>query len=123
MRPPMGAPNAPGAGRPGSPGAPRQAFRGEVSRFAPRQMQVWRGGQWRHEHHRGRDGWWWVVDGTWYFYPYPIYPYPTYAAEEFYEDEYSTPYTWYYCDYPPGYYPYVQSCAYPWREIPARPPY
>src|SRR5205809_1042907 len=85
MSPPMGAPNAPSGVRPGSPGAPRQAFRGEVSRFAPRQMQVWRGGQWRHEHHRGRSGWWWVVDGAWYYYPYPIYPYPTYAAEAFYE--------------------------------------
>jgi hypothetical protein len=26
--------------------------------------------------HDGRYGWWWDVDGAWYFYEEPIYPYP-----------------------------------------------
>jgi hypothetical protein len=29
--------------------------------------------------------------------------------------------TWYYCDNPKGYYPYVSQCASGWRQVPARP--
>lgn len=29
--------------------------------------------------------------------------------------------TWYYCDNPQGYYPYVSSCTSGWRQVPARP--
>src|SRR5665213_673108 len=29
--------------------------------------------------------------------------------------------TWYYCDNPKGYYPYVSSCSSGWRQVPARP--
>lgn len=29
--------------------------------------------------------------------------------------------TWYYCDNPQGYYPYVSNCASGWRQVPARP--
>jgi TPR repeat protein len=28
---------------------------------------------------------------------------------------------WYYCDNPPGYYPYVRTCNDPWRPVPAQP--
>ena len=28
--------------------------------------------------------------------------------------------SYYYCDNPQGYYPSVQSCSTPWREVPAR---
>jgi len=28
--------------------------------------------------------------------------------------------TWYYCDNPQGYYPYVSSCTSGWRQVPAR---
>jgi hypothetical protein len=30
------------------------------------------------------------------------------------------PGTWYYCDNPPGYYPYVQACQTGWRPVPAQ---
>jgi hypothetical protein len=29
--------------------------------------------------------------------------------------------TWYYCDNPQGYYPYVNSCNSGWRQVPASP--
>jgi hypothetical protein len=29
--------------------------------------------------------------------------------------------TWYYCDNPQGYYPYVSQCGSGWRQVPARP--
>lgn len=29
--------------------------------------------------------------------------------------------TWYYCDSPKGYYPYVSNCSTGWRQVPARP--
>jgi hypothetical protein len=30
--------------------------------------------------------------------------------------------SWYYCDNPQGYYPYVSSCTTAWRQVPAAPP-
>jgi hypothetical protein len=29
--------------------------------------------------------------------------------------------SWYYCDNPKGYYPYVQDCSSGWRQVPAQP--
>ncbi len=29
--------------------------------------------------------------------------------------------TWYYCDNPKGYYPYVSACNAGWRQVPAQP--
>jgi hypothetical protein len=29
---------------------------------------------------------------------------------------------WYYCDNPPGYYPYVQQCSAGWRQVNPAPP-
>lgn len=29
--------------------------------------------------------------------------------------------TWYYCDNPKGYYPYVSTCNAGWRQVPAQP--
>ncbi len=51
-------------------------WHGEIKRFERHDMGHWRGGAWKHGHHNGRLGWWWVVGGAWYFYPQPIYPYP-----------------------------------------------
>jgi hypothetical protein len=45
-------------------------------RFADRDWDHWRGGHWFHGRHEDRDGWWWVIGGSWYFYPAPTYPYP-----------------------------------------------
>lgn len=88
---------------------------------------AWHGGAWHHGWHNGRFGWWWVVPGwaDWYYYNTPIYPGP---------DPYlppgvgagPTPY-WYYCQNPPGYYPYVPQCYGPWQPVlpqgaPPQPP-
>jgi hypothetical protein len=45
-------------------------------RFVDRDWNRWRGGRWYHGPHGARDGWWWVIGGSWYFYPAPVYPYP-----------------------------------------------
>lgn len=95
--------------------------------FGPHDLVVWRGGVWRHEWHDGRFGWWWFVDGYWYFYPEPVYPYPTYVPPAVVVQE-SPPVptglppqqSWYYCDNPRGYYPYVASCSVTWQEVPAK---
>lgn len=90
------------------------AFRGD--------RDSWRGGNWRHERHNGRLGWWWVVGDFWSFYPEPIYPYPAYYDDD---DDYASPAvvggTWYYCAHPQGYYPYVRRCDTRWEAVPAQP--
>ena len=74
------------------------------------------------------------------FGPYPYYPYypyyPSYyPAPAYYPPAYAAPaavapaaapapaaaQSWYYCDNPKGYYPYVQSCS-AWRQVSATPP-
>lgn len=91
----------------------------------------WRGGYWRHGWHENRLGWWWVVDGFWYFYPQPVYPYPAYA---YVPPAVSAPppgapvapvaptAAWYNCANPPGYYPNVPACPGGWYATPATPP-
>ena len=71
--------------------------------------------------------------GPYYYYPPPpvvYYPPPAYYAPP--PVVYAPPppaptpvapqaQTWYYCDNPKGYYPYVSNCASGWRQVPARP--
>jgi len=108
----------------------------DIRHFDNHHLSVWRGGNWRHGHHDGRLGWWWVAAGMWYFYPQPVYPYP---------DPYIPPVvvvqpapapapqpvapavqppaqSWYYCEASKGYYPYVPSCPAGWKTVPATPP-
>jgi len=88
-------------------------------------MDHWRGGRWFNGFHEGRNGWWWTVDDSWYFYPAPVYPYP---------DPYTPPtiavapgtavveqpaYA-YYCNHPAGYYPYVAVCRH-WHRVATAP--
>jgi len=71
-----------------------------------------------------------------YPYPYPPYSYP-YPNDD--DDDSGPPSprgvavpggplpvgmspSWYYCDAPDGYYPYVKSCAHGWTPIPIAPP-
>lgn len=80
----------------------------------------WRTGRWVHGDHLGRAGWWWIVEGEWYFYPTPIYPYP---------DPYVPPGVvvaapapapvqyWYYCPSVQAYYPYVSACPEGWTPV------
>ena len=49
---------------------------GDIRRFHEGDLERWRGGSWFHGEHFGRSGWWWIVDGAWYFYPAAVYPYP-----------------------------------------------
>jgi Glycine zipper len=42
---------------------------------------AWDRGHWRHEWHNGRLGWWWDVDGAWYFYPQPMDGPPAYVSD------------------------------------------
>jgi len=96
--------------------------------FSPHDLGIWRGGRWVRDWHDGRYGWWWLVGGWWYFYPAPVYPYPEYVPPAVVVEQ-APPIptglpptqTWYYCDNPQGYYPYVASCRTPWRPVPAKP--
>lgn len=96
----------------------RGSFRGHTSydQFSSSDRAAWRHGSWRHTRHNGKWGWWWYVGGVWFFYDAPIYPFPTFIG--YYYDEYPYDYYWYWCDDPPGYYPYVRECYYDWVPVP-----
>jgi hypothetical protein len=101
----------------------------DFAHFSPAERGLWRGGHWEHGWHDGRYAWWWFTGGGWYFYPQPIYPYPTYVPPAIIVQQAPPVPTglppaqsWYYCDNPQGYYPYVAACDGPWRQVPATPP-
>jgi hypothetical protein len=61
--------------------------RRELATFNERERAVWFGGHWRHEYHGGRLGYWWEVNGVWYFYDQPMAGPPAYVSEvEFLDD-------------------------------------
>lgn len=97
---------------------------GHFNRLTVVQRDRWRGGHWWHGNHHGRIGWWWNTGGLWYWYAQPVYPYPTYisttASYDYAPRGYSEN-SWYYCDDPQGYYPYVRSCSSDWRPVPISP--
>jgi hypothetical protein len=99
------------------------SFRGRnVSNLGAREREMWRGGEWRHARHNGRYGWWWNVDGGWFFYDEPVYPYPAYISDYAYDDYDDGDYgnnVAYWCDWPRGYYPDVQYCSVQWQQVPA----
>jgi len=97
-------------------------WHGDIHHFHEHDFDHWRGGGWRHEVHEGRDGWWWVVGGLWYFYPSPVYPFPDpYTPPEVVVMAAPTapmpPSNVYYCANPPGYYPYVTGCLTAWQRM------
>lgn len=104
----------------------------EIHRFGEHDLDIWRGGHWRHGRHGGRMGWWWIAAGIWYFYPEPVYPYPdpytppvtviNQQPQVAVPQPQQTPQTWYYCDSAKSYYPYVPSCPEGWKTVPAQPP-
>jgi hypothetical protein len=98
----------------------------------------WHGGGW---------GWGWGVGvgvatglaldaalaGPPYYYPYAPYPYPYPVPAVTVVQPVAVPaaapvaapasnQTWYYCENPRGYYPYVGSCQTAWQPVPATPP-
>ena len=42
--------------------------RRDINTFNARERFAWEHGVWRHERRFGRDGWWWDVEGAWYWY-------------------------------------------------------
>lgn len=124
-----------------------RGWHGDIRQFERHDARYWHSGAWRHGHHRGRLGWWWVVGGLWYFYPQPVYPYPDpYRPPVVVIEQPAPPVVvqmppqsapvpsippaptvvpmqyWYYCEAADGYYPYVASCPSGWRKVPATPP-
>ena len=129
--PPGGHPWGPPGGHPsghpwGSPGGhPGFHFsHHDFAHFSPAEHQAWIGGHGGHMWHNGVYGWWWFAGGIWYFYDTPFDEYPPYVSSEYYveQPEYGPEPTWWYCNNPPGYYPYVQSCSTPWQPVPVTPP-
>ena len=110
-------------------GETRTFWHGGIEHFHEHDIVVWRGGRWFHGWHGSRIGWWWIVGPAWYWYPAPVYPYPNpYTPPVVAEVPPSPPTqpqvlppTWYYCDRPAGYYPYVPECSSGWKAVPATP--
>jgi hypothetical protein len=99
---------------------------GDIWRFHETDLGRWRGGHWFHGDHFGRLGWWWIVDGAWFFYPTPVYPYPDPyippAVVTQAPPPQPTPQYLYYCASANGYYPYVMSCPEGWVAVAPQPP-
>jgi len=58
-----------------------------VASFNPRERALWVGGRWHHEQRFGRYGYWWEVNGAWYFYDQPMDGPPDYVSEVEYGDD------------------------------------
>ena len=119
------------------------AWHGNIRSFGHHDINIWRGGGWRHTNYGSRLGWWWVVGGSYYLYQQPIYPYPdpyqpsvVYVepqsqvvvapqAPQVYAPQQAAPQTsaqyWHFCDASQTYYPYVATCEGGWRTVPATP--
>ncbi len=121
-----------GASRQGFHGGSSHQVRGfhghDFAQFTPQEHQTWSRGTWQHTWHNGHFGWWWDCDDFWFFYLEPIYTFPTFVSyyydDDYYGDGYgngygygASDYSWYWCDEPEGYYPYVQTCEVPWRPV------
>jgi hypothetical protein len=67
----------------------RGAYHGRrgITTFNERERTVWYGGHWRHERRFGRDGYWWEVNGVWYFYDQPLDGPPDYVSEVEFSDD------------------------------------
>ncbi len=46
--------------------------RRDINTFNARERFAWDHGVWRHERRFSRDGWWWDVEGAWYWYEKPV---------------------------------------------------
>jgi hypothetical protein len=55
--------------------------RRDVATFNERERAVWLGSHWRHERRFGRLGYWWEVNGVWYYYDQRLAGPPTYVSE------------------------------------------
>jgi hypothetical protein len=71
-----------------------------------------------------------IVPAPWYYAPPPVVYAPppvVYAPPPVMVSPPQSAYvsqptqTWYYCDSPKGYYPYIATCNGAWRQVPAQP--
>jgi hypothetical protein len=98
--------------------------RRDFRQFSPTERAVWRSDHREKGLPGDQSSASWMTAGGWY-YPEPIYPYPTYVPPPIVVQPPALPggpppaQSWYYCDNPRGYYPYVPACNGPWREVPA----
>ena len=53
----------------------------DVDTFNARERYAWDHGTWLHERRFGRDGWWWDVEGAWYWYDKPVAGPPTIVSD------------------------------------------
>lgn len=105
-------------------------WHGDIAHFHEHDWHLWHRGHWTNARHDGRLGWWWVVGGSWYFYPAPVYPYPNpwepppavlvTPPVGIVPPAPPTQY-WYYCEASRAYYPYVPTCPGGWQQVPAMP--
>jgi hypothetical protein len=66
--------------------------RREIAAFSPREREIWLGGRWHHDMRFGRFGYWWEVNGAWYFYDRPFEGPPAFVSEvEFMDDGLNAP--------------------------------
>jgi len=89
--------HGPGPGGPGHAahaiGERGYSFRGagggrrDIATFNPRERAIWGGGHWLHEQRFGRLGYWWEVNGAWYYYDQPHEGPPAYVSEVEFMDE------------------------------------
>jgi hypothetical protein len=56
-------------------------IRREIVAFSPRERQLWAAGRWHHEMRFGRLGYWYEVNGSWYFYDRPFDGPPAFVSE------------------------------------------
>ena len=72
----------------------RGGFQGRrvVGTFNDRERAAWYGGRWRHEQRFGRYGYWWEINGAWYYYDQPFDGPPDYVSEVEYSDDGPDPY-------------------------------
>jgi hypothetical protein len=93
----------PGGGHPGFAGhrgigERGYSFRGpgggrrDIALFSPREREIWGGGHWHHDVRFGRLGYWYEVNGAWYFYDQPFVGPPAYVSEvEFFDADLGPP--------------------------------
>jgi hypothetical protein len=55
--------------------------RRDIGLFSVREREIWGGGHWHHEMRFGRMGYWYEVNGAWYFYDQPFTGPPAYVSE------------------------------------------
>jgi hypothetical protein len=61
--------------------------RRDIATFNERERAVWGGGLWHHEMRFGRMGYWWEVNGAWYYYDQPMAGPPAFVSEVEFMDE------------------------------------